>query len=373
VGGPDKGLDRYTVVLIDVNSGAVQNATPQRWSFVQQVVWSLQEAGMIVSAQEEQGGPNQIWYINLPGGSVQRITNDLNNYNGVSITKAGTTIATVQSQVSSSVWFAQAADTESATKVTSGTNEGGRGLTLMPDGRILYTVSSSGLSDIFIVSPDGSNQRQLTSNTALNVLPTVTPDGKFIVFVSTRTGVPHLWRMDSDGNNQKQLTNGIAEISPAISPDGRWIVYQDVNDLGLWKISIDGGAPAQLTNKLATQAAISPDGKLVACRYREQDLSPFGLGLIDFASGQTVKVIDMPANDNNFAWSADGRSVLFVQRRSGISNLWSQPIDGGAPKQLTFFKSDLTFAFALSKDGKSLALSRGTVSNDVVLIADLAD
>jgi TolB protein len=243
----------------------------------------------------------------------------------------------------------------------------------MPDGRILYTVSSSGASDIFIVSPDGSNQRQLTSNTALNALPTVTPDGKFIVFVSTRTGVPHLWRMDSDGNNQKQLTNGIAEISPAISPDGRWIVYQDVSDPGLWKISIDGGAPAQLTNKLATQAAISPDGKLVACRYREQDLSPFGLGLIDFTSGQTVKVIDMPANDNNFAWSADGRSVLFVQRRSGVSNLWSQPIDGGAPKQLTFFKSDLTFAFALSKDGKSLALSRGTVSNDVVLIADLAD
>jgi len=55
------------------------------------------------------------------------------------------------------------------------------------------------------------------------------------------------------------------------------------------------------------------------------------------------------------------------------SDIWSQPIDGGTPKQLTFFKSDLTFAFAFSKDGKSLALSRGTVSNDVVLIADLAN
>lgn len=373
IGGPYNGLDRFNVVLVDVNSGAAQDATSQRWSFVQQVVWSPQDTGLVVSAQEEQGGPNQIWYLNLPGGGVERITNDLNNYNGVSITNAGATIATVQSQLSTSVWFAESAKTESAIKVTSGTNEGGRGLALMPDRRILYTVSGPGTTDIFVVNPDGSNVRQLTSNAALNALPTVTPDGRFIVFVSTRTGAPHLWRMDSEGNNQKQITNGIAEVSPNISPDGQWIVYQNVNDLGLWKVSIDGGAPVALTKKLATQPAVSPDGKLIACRYREQDLSPFKLGLIDFENGQTVKVIDMPANDNLLAWSADGRSVMFIERRNGVSNIWSQPIDGGTPKQLTFFKSDLTFAFAFSKDGKSLALSRGTVSNDVVLIADLAN
>jgi Tol biopolymer transport system component len=326
---------------------------------------------MVLSAQEEQGGPNQIWYINSSGGRVERITNDLNNYNGVSLTRAGTTIATVQSQVSSSVWFAQPPNTESAIKVTSGTNEGVRGLALMPDGRIVYTVSASGTSDIFIVGHDGRNARQLTSATALNALPAVSPDGRFIVFVSTRTGAPHLWRMDGDGNNQKQLTNGGAEVSPTISPDGQWILYQNVNDLGLWKISIEGGAPVQLTNKLATQPTISPDGKLVACRYREQDLSPFKLGFIDFATGQTVKVIDMPATDNALAWSADGRAIVFIERRNGVSNLWSQPIDGGAPKQLTGFKSDLTFTYSFSKDCKSVALSRGTVSNDVVLIADL--
>jgi hypothetical protein len=53
----------------------------------------------------------------------------------------------------------------------------------------------------------------------------------------------------------------------------------------------------QLTNKLTSQAAISPDGKLVACRYREQELSRFKLGLIDFATGQTVKTLDIPPID----------------------------------------------------------------------------
>jgi Tol biopolymer transport system component len=334
---------------------------------------------MVVSAQEEQGGSSQIWYVNYPGGTVERITNDLNNYDGVSLTKTGATIATVQSQVSSSMWLAPDGKTESAAKVSSGTNEGGGGLAMMPDGRVLYTIFGAGSSDIFVMNADGTNSHQLTSNAGINVVPRVTPDGRFIVFSSTRTGSPHIWRIDSDGTNAKQLTSGLGEVNPDISPDGKWVVYDSLtpmssaSELGIWKISIDGGTPVQLTKKLAFQPAISPDGKLIACRYREADLSPFKLGLIDFATGETVRVIELPPNDNAFVWSVDSRAVRFIQRQNGISNIWSQPIDGGSPKQVTFFKSDLIFAFAFSKDGKSLALSRGTVSNDVVLIADLAN
>jgi Tol biopolymer transport system component len=176
--------------------------------------------------------------------------------------------------------------------------------------------------------------------------------------------------MDSDGNNVKQLTNGIAEVNPALSADGQWVLFQDINDLGLWKVGIEGGTPVQVTKKLVSQAAVSPDGKLIACRYREQDLSPFVLGIIDFATGQTLKTIQTPTQDNAYRWSADGRSVLFTQRLNGVSNIWSHPIDGGPSKQLTNFKTDLIFSFDYTKDGKSLALTRGSVSNDVILIAD---
>jgi Tol biopolymer transport system component len=94
------------------------------------------------------------------------------------------------------------------------------------------------------------------------------------------------------------------------------------------------------------------------------------LGLIDFETGKTVKTIDIPPTNNILDWSADGRTVLYVDTRSGVSNIWSQPIAGGPPKQLTHFKSDLIFVFDLSRDGKQLAVSRGTVSNDVVLITE---
>ncbi len=369
VAGPENGLDQHAIKLIDINTGAERDASAHRWTFIQQIAWAPHGTGMILAAQETSGGPNQIWYVSQPAGAVERITNDLNNYNGVSINADGNTLATVQNQASSSVWLAPTSDTASAIKITSGTNEGLRGLALMPDGRILYTVSGAGTSDIYVVNSDGSNPHQLTINAALNGIPSVSADGKYIVFISTRSGAPHIWRMDNDGANLKQLTNGIAEINPTTTPDGQWILYQNINDLGLWKVSINGGDPVRLTDKLTTQPAISPDGKLMACRYREEDLSPYKLGIFDLASGQIVKTIDGPTNDNALRWSVDGRSVLYSERRTGVSNIWSQPIDGGPPKQLTNFKSDLIFGYDLSKDGKALVLAKGAVSSDVVLIA----
>jgi len=71
-----------------------------------------------------------------------------------------------------------------------------------------------------------------------------------------------------------------------------------------------------------------------------------------------------------FAWSPDSSAVVHLQQRGGVANVWSQPVNGDPPKQLTNFKTDLIFRFALSGDGTSLALARGTKTRDVVLIRD---
>jgi Tol biopolymer transport system component len=67
-------------------------------------------------------------------------------------------------------------------------------------------------------------------------------------------------------------------------------------------------------------------------------------------------------------WSRDQQSLVYVETRNGVSNLWSQPLDGSAPKQLTNFQSDQIFSFSWSPDGSQLALSRGTSTSDVILI-----
>jgi len=369
VAEPEDGVDRSRVVLVNLKTGAETEASPHRWANIQQVAWAPRSAGLILTGQEQQGGTNQIWSVTQPGGEVERITSDLNNYNGVSVSADGATIATVQSQTSLNLWLTPNNNADLASKITSGTREGGS-LAMMPDGRVLYSVFGPGTSDLFVVDADGGNPRQLTTGASLNFLPAVSPDGRYIVFVSNRTGAAHIWRMDSDGANAKQITNSVAETDPDVSPDGKWVIFHNATDSGLWKVSIDGGDAVKITDKLTSRSVISPDGKTIACRYREQDLSPFKLGLINFATGQTIKTLDFPPADRNLEWTSDGRAVLFIDARGGVANIWSQPIDGGAPKQLTNFKSDLIFAFDISRDGKQMALSRGSVSNDVVLIAD---
>jgi Tol biopolymer transport system component len=70
-------------------------------------------------------------------------------------------------------------------------------------------------------------------------------------------------------------------------------------------------------------------------------------------------------------WSADGKSILYTVNRESVSNVWSQPLAGGDPKQITFFRDGLMTGFAWSSDGKMFAATRGSLLRDAVLITDL--
>ena len=69
-------------------------------------------------------------------------------------------------------------------------------------------------------------------------------------------------------------------------------------------------------------------------------------------------------------WSADGKSILYTTNNNNVTNIWSQPLDGGPAKQVTDFKDSLMSGFAWSRDGRQLACSRGILLRDAVLISD---
>ena len=182
--------------------------------------------------------------------------------------------------------------------------------------------------------------------------------------------------MDPDGGNLKQLTEGPGDILPQSSPDGRWVVFQSTRSgsLSAWKVSIDGGEPVRLTDKWTANPTVSPDGSLIACFYREdQPNAPSKVAIIPFAGGDPVKVLDLPhifSITGRLRWMPDGRALAFIDTINGVSNIWSLPLDGGKPIQLTDFKTDHIFWFDFSSDGKQLALSRGTQTSDVIVIKD---
>nr|MDQ3042333.1 hypothetical protein [Acidobacteriota bacterium] len=192
-------------------------------------------------------------------------------------------------------------------------------------------------------------------------------------FLSYLTGVPHLWRMNIDGSDQRQLTSGASgETGARFSPDGRWLVYRTA--LGrwtVWKTPADGsGEPVQLTDKSSRSPTVSPDGRLIAYFYRE-DNGPWRIAVAPFEGGEPSRTFDIPALPTpSLRWMPDNRAVAYVVTQNGVSNIVAQPLDGGKPKQLTDFRQERIFSFDYSRDGKQLALSRGTINNDVVLISN---
>jgi Tol biopolymer transport system component len=165
---------------------------------------------------------------------------------------------------------------------------------------------------------------------------------------------------------------------PSFSPDGRWIVYQHFEPgepFSIWRVPVDGGTPQRITEGVAIRPTISPDGKLLAFWYNDQQgNSSWKLKVVQFEGGATFSVFDVPPPvevnwDSPLHWSADGRYLTYVDHRGGFDNIWGQPIEGGEPKQLTNFEEGKILSFDWMKDG-SLVASRGVIMSDVVLISD---
>jgi Tol biopolymer transport system component len=142
----------------------------------------------------------------------------------------------------------------------------------------------------------------------------------------------------------------------------------------MWQVSIDGGPPVQLTDYYIQVPVFSPDGNWIAFIYYDDQVTPKRWrNAVIPATGHVkpIKLFDRPNIDNQHVqWTPDGRSLSYIGPPAYPSNLWLQAVAGGAPKQLTDFKSDLIYHHAWSRDGKQIALARGSEMSDVVLIKD---
>jgi len=217
--------------------------------------------------------------------------------------------------------------------------------------------------------------------------PSACGDGKRFVFTSLGDDGPlKIYRADVDGSNAKAITPGPINVLPACSPDGTFVLYLTSSGqaVSLNKVSIDGGASTQIskTGDIVATPAISPDGKTVAVTYTPDVSKPAKVAVMNLATGAFEHVYDAAegATFNQDAvslltWTKDGRAILYPVLRGGVANLWAQPVASSvgapnvAPKQVTNFNDLKIFAFAPSPDGKQIVFARGRTVTDAVLIS----
>jgi Tol biopolymer transport system component len=140
----------------------------------------------------------------------------------------------------------------------------------------------------------------------------------------------------------------------------------------LWRVSVEGGEPARLTDGDCRRPSVSPDGARIACFHRDETAGgEYRVVVVPFAGGPPERAFPIPRDIVPLPfvrWSPDGQSITYPANRDGIANIWTQPLSGGPAKQLTDFRAEGRLRFDWSRDGKQLVLSRHVWTSDLVLL-----
>ncbi len=365
-----KGV-RSVLWAVSVADGSVRELYSNPYS-IGRPRWVPDGSGLLV-AMRDPSPPyrGQLWYIPFPKGELRRLTNDLTDYqlDCLDLTHDGTTLVDTEMTTVSDLWVAPAGDAARARQITSKEPPIGD-FSWMPNGSIVFDNEDLNL---FAVNPDGSGHTLLTPNERQNWTPSACGDGRYIVFLSYQEQKLGLWRMDADGSNPVPLGDESFAWSPQCSPDGKWVVYLQGASMTMVQVPVTGEKPPQVVTQDSsyTSLRISPDGKLIVYLTMASDFSkPNQMKVIPFGGGTPIYQFDWPGAAGAPHWAPDGKAVEYVLTREGVSNIWQHKLTGGPPKQITHFKSGLIFAFDWSRDGKQLALARGSESSNVILISN---
>lgn len=244
-----------------------------------------------------------------------------------------------------------------------------RHLALSPDGA---TLAFSWAGDVWRVPAAGGAARRLTVNPADDERPVWSPDGSRIAFSSNRHGAPCVFVMSRDGDGVTRLTFGDAAETPTDwSPDGAYVYFQarkngEVDwEPRTYRVPANGGEPVRVLNAGATNARVSPDGRLLAFnrgqsvwwRTGYRGSCNYDVWIHDQRSGEFRQFTDFDGTDWMPIWSGDGRELFYLSDRAGLHNVWRQALDG-APRQVTNVSGDRVRDYSVSRDGKTLAYAQ---------------
>lgn len=246
---------------------------------------------------------------------------------------------------------------------------------IAPDGSEIAFVSGG---DIWTVPVAGGEARLLVSHPANEARPLYSPDGRWLAFVSTRTGNGDVYVLSLPTGDVRRLTwDDAPEMLDGWSPDSSALLVssaaREVSGLNdIFRVSVSGGTPTPLTAEPYTNeffGALSPDGATLAFSARGIASAQWWRNGHSHIDESEIWTLDLRASAETPAtsryrqlvgrgakalwpmWGADGRSLIFVSDRSGAENLWVRPADGEA-RALTRFDRGRVLWPSMARTGR---------------------
>lgn len=246
---------------------------------------------------------------------------------------------------------------------------------ISPDGKqIAFVVNEDCLekgtanSDVYVINTDGTGLRRMTNNPASDNTPRWSPDGTTIAFLSTRTNGQQAWSIPLNGGEPHQVTDFSAGVGePLWTPDGRSIVFasdvfpecgvSDSCNKSIADAMEHGPLQAHMADSLLYRHWTSwKDGRrstILHCDMEKKSLRELTPGTYDAPA--------FSLSGGGYALSPDGNELCFVSNRDAHEaentnrDLWTVPLTGGAPRNITVSNKGSDSNPVYSPDGKYIA------------------
>jgi eukaryotic-like serine/threonine-protein kinase len=201
-------------------------------------------------------------------------------------------------------------------------------------------------ADVWLIDANGKNQTQITTNVAVDNIPSWFPDQDRLAFVSNRTGHFTPWSISLTTGKENLLANLEPDVSFArLSPDGKRIAYNSSRGgpINVWVTALDGSAPRQLTfdNEMMAFPCWSPDGKYLALEVKRG--ADNYLAVMPSDGGTPEMLVTDPGLSWPHDWSHDGDKIVFAGWRNGIWNVYWVSRSTKVQKQLTDYSKPNAF------------------------------
>jgi Tol biopolymer transport system component len=192
-----------------------------------------------------------------------------------------------------------------------------------PDGTLIaFDSDRDGERGVYIAGADGQNVRRI-SGEGFAAIPSWSPDGQTLAFVRAEADRPtvwNLWTLDLSSGRERQLTTYTtgAPWGGSWFPDGRRLAYSHETNLVVLDLETGRqrvfGSP--VAGRLVRTPAVSPDGKRVMFQ-----VSRDGAWLLEMSDGTMRKVLSDPSADE-YTWAPDGQRVAYHSRNDGTWGVW---------------------------------------------------